>query len=348
VKKSNGTPESAVTLPEAIPLTITVDSPKITEANSIVKDIRSVEYFDKRRYKITFLDNSTRYIASVTTKLEEYRERGLEIYRETVGTDAANEAMREGGEAGSLVHHACFLLATGGAVLFEAPAYQTVGIENNEVAQIRKQNNLIREQLSRRGVPFLTIEDQFRYLQVLKFKKNWMDIVKPEVMMAEEVVYSLKHDVAGRIDFLFKVKEGDYMIAGKKAVHLPEGIILPDVKSGAWSERHFLQMAAYRVAVEESTGLEVVATVGIHLKAQTNTGLNTLVHLKDEAENDFKLFQHVAAIYDAKHAGEEPKEFQFESVLLSDQARGAIILGQILNNPVAEKQVAESIPVSIN
>ena len=317
------------------------------ENQQLIKEIKTVEYFDKRRYKFTFLDNAVRYIASVTTKLEEYREQGIERYRETVGPEEANRAFEEGGEWGGIVHHACFLLATGGAVLYEPPAYQTVGIENEEVAALIKQNVLICQQLAVRKIPYLKINDQFRYLQVRKFK-GWLDVVKPEVLFAESVVYSLSLDIAGRLDFLFRVKEGNYPIAGAKDVYLPSGIILPDVKSGAWSNRHWLQMGAYRRAVMESLGLEVLATVGIHLKAMTNTGMNTLVHLAEEADHDFELYQHVAAIYDDKHKNDTPKDFEFESVLLSDFARDAVMLGTTIQNPIAEVQVQKEVVENVN
>jgi hypothetical protein len=302
----------------------------------LIKEIKTVEVFDKRRYKFTFTNNAVRYIASVTTKLEEYREQGIERYRENVGTEEANETMREGGEWGSIVHHGCFLLATGGAILFEPPAYQTIGIQNEEVAILVKQNNLIRQQLNIQQVPHLTINDQYRFLQCRKFKK-WFDIVKPEVLFAETVIYSLKSDIAGRLDFLFKVKAGKYPIAGTKDVELPEGIILPDVKTGNWSNKYWYQLGAYRKAVKESLDLDVVATVGIHLKASTTTGLNTLVHLAEEAEHDYELYQHVAAIYDEKHKNDSPADFEFESVLLSEKA--SAILGITIPNQNAEAQV---------
>lgn len=324
-----------------MPEKLTNSELKTTQSDEIIKEIKSVEYFDKRRYKFTFVNNQVRYIASVTTKLEEYRERGLEIYREAVGKEEADRAMIEGGEWGSIVHHACFLLATGGAVLYEPPTYQTIGIVNDDVAELIKQNSLIRQQFSIKSIPFMTIDDQYRFLQVRKFK-SWIDTVKPEVLYAETVVYSLKHDIAGRIDFLFRVKEGNYPIAGTKDVYLPAGIILPDVKSGAMSDRHFLQLGAYRTAIKESLGIDdPIPTAVIHLKAMTKSGLNTLVHLPEEADHDFELYQHVAAIYDDKHKGEEPTEFQFESVLLSDQTRNATSLGQIMPNPTAEKQAEE-------
>lgn len=312
----------------------------------IIKEIKTVEYFDSRKYKFTFLDNTTRYITSVTTKLEEYREQGIEYYRERVGAEEANRALEEGGEWGGIVHHACFLLATGGAVLFEPPAYKTVGIENAAVAEIVKQNALIRQQLTLQKIPFLTISDQFRYLQCVKFKR-WMDVVEPEVLYAETVVYDIELDIAGRMDFLFRVKGGNYPIAGAKDIYLPKGIILPDVKSGYWSKKYFLQLGAYRKAVKKSLGIEVEATVGIHLKAQTNTGLNTLVHLADEADHDFELYQHVAAIYDEKHKNDTPTDFEFDSVLLGNQAHGAIMLGTILENQSSSalltKQLQESV-----
>jgi hypothetical protein len=305
-------------------------------AAPIVKEIKSVEYFDGRVYKFTFTDGAKRYIKSVTTKLEEYRDKGIEHYREQVGTDEANLALKEGAEGGSLVHHACFLLATGGAVLFEPYAYQTAGIPNEEVSELQKQNALIRQQLDLNKIPHLTINDQYRYLQARKFK-YWLDQVQPEVLYAETVIYSLTHDIAGRMDFLFRVKGGSYKIAGAKDVVLPDGIILPDVKTGNWSDKHWLQLGAYRVAVKESTGLDIAATVGIHLKANTITGLNTLVHTASEADRDFELYQHIAAIYDHKHKNDSPVDFEFESILLSNQVSGIIGLGQILPNQVDQQ-----------
>ena len=312
----------------------------------LIKEIKTVAFFDKDRYKISFVGGAVRYIVRVTKKLEEYRDKGIEHYRESVGTEEADMALEEGGTWGTKVHHACFLLATRGAVLFEPPAYETVGIENEEVAALVKQNKLVRQQLDLQHRPHLTIHDQYRFLQCRKFK-GWLEIVKPEVLYAETIVYSLTHDIAGRMDFLFRVKGGEYPIAGAKSVTLPDGIILLDVKTGAWSDKYWLQMGAYRMAVKESLGIDVVATVGIHLKAATNSGLNTLIHTAEEADKDLQDFQHVAAIYDRKHKNDTPTEFEFESVLLSDQAREGIFLGATLPNPAAETQVEkEASPAS--
>ena len=310
----------------------------IAQTAPLIKEIKTVELFDKRRYKFTFLNDAVRYITSVTTKLTEYREEGIERVREQVGTEEANRMMEEGGTWGSIVHHACFLLATGGAVFFEPPNYETVGIMNEEVASLIKQNNLVRGQLAIRNIPFLTIHDQFRYLQCKKFS-YWLDTVQPEILLAETKVYSLQHDIAGRIDFLMRVKEGHYPIAGESDVWLPGGIILPDVKSGAWSNKAWLQMAAYKVAVFESAGYEVAATVGIHLKAKTSSGLATLVHTGEVIDQDFQLYQHVAAIYDSKHKNDVIDDYEFETVLLGKAASDAVFLGGTLQNAAAETRI---------
>ena len=315
-------------------------------AAPIIKEIKTIEVFDERRYKFTFLDKSVRYIPSVTQKLTEYREKGIERLREDIGTEEANALMNEAGEWGSKVHHAAFVIAVGGCVMYEPPAYKTVGILNEEVAGVMQQNRLIRQQLDLQNIPHMTIHDQFRFLQVKKFD-YWMKTVKPEVVYAETVVYSLTHDIAGRLDFLFKVKEGNYPIAGAKDVFLPEGIILPDVKTGAWSNKHYLQMSAYRVAVAESLGIDVVATVGIHLKAATNSGLNTLVRLGPEADEDFKVYQNVAAVYDYKHKNDTPEDYEFETVLMGEQASG-VILGATMPNKVAEAQIGAAAVQKLN
>lgn len=321
---------------------------------TLIQEIATVEWFENRFYKFTFANNSVRWIASVTKKLEEYREKGLETFRENVGTEEANRVMEEGGEWGGIVHHGCFLIATGGVVLYEPPSYQSVGIPNKEVDDLRKQNASYREQLDKAGRPHLTISDQYRFVQVMKFK-YWFDIVQPEVLFAETRVFSLDDGIAGRIDFLFRVsggayplhgtlvvnpKDGSLSLARAKDVVLPEGIILPDVKSGTWSNKYWLQMGAYARAVEVSLGQEVLATVGIRLKSTNMMGMITDLHSKDEIVTDLTNFKHVSAIYDLKHANDEPFDMRFHSILYSLYANPQVPLGAVMPNPVDEAKVA--------
>jgi len=321
--------------------------------STLIREIATVEYFDSRYYKFTFASGSVRWIASVTKKLEEYREKGLETFRENVGTEEANRVMEEGGEWGGIVHHGCFLIATGGAVLYEPPAYQSVGIPNKEIDELRKQNASYREQLDKINRPHLTISDQYRFVQVMKFK-YWFDTVQPEVLFAETRVYSLEDGIAGRIDFLFRVKEGDYPLSGTmvvnpqdsslslvraKAVHLPGGIVLPDVKSGTWSNKYWLQMGAYARAVEVSLGEKVLATIGIRLKSNNMMGMSTDVHEADQLSVDLENFKHVAAIYDLKHSDAEPFDMRFNSVLYCLSANPQVSLGAVIPNPTDEATV---------
>jgi hypothetical protein len=332
------------------PTTQTAQSPLA----SLIREIATVEYFDSRYYKFTFASSATRWIASVTKKLEEYREKGIENFRETVGAEEANRALEEGGEWGGIVHHGCFLIATGGAVLYEPPAYQSVGIANKEVDELRKQNASYREQLDKINRPHLTISDQYRFVQVMKFK-YWFDTVQPEVLFAETRVYSLDDDIAGRIDFLFRVSGGAYPLHGTlsvqpdsslkltraKDVVLPEGIVLPDVKSGTWSNKYWLQMGAYARAVEVSLGQQVLATVAIRLKSTNMMGMITDVHSAGEIVTDLTNFKHISAIYDLKHANDEPFDMRFNSILYSVFANPAVPLGAIMPNPTDETKVAE-------
>lgn len=331
-----------------------MQDPTTNPLANLIKEIATIEYFDNRFYKFTFENNSVRWIASVTKKLEEYREKGIESFRENVGTEEANRVLEEGGEWGGIVHHGCFLIATGGVVLYEPPAYQSVGIPNLEVDTLRKQNASYREQLDRAGRPHLTISDQYRFVQVMKFK-YWFDTVQPEVLFAETRVFSLDDGIAGRIDFLFRVsggayplhgtlvvnpKDGSLSLARAKDVVLPEGIILPDVKSGTWSNKYWLQMGAYARAVEVSLGQEVLATVAIRLKSTNMMGMITDLHSKDEIVTDLTNFKHVSAIYDLKHSGDEPFDMRFHSILYSLYANPQVPLGAVMPNPVDEAKVA--------
>lgn len=93
----------------------------------IIKDILQVDFFDNRYYKFTFLNDTVRWIPSVSTKLREWKDDGIDRWRGNVGNEEADRRFEQAGEEGTLVHHACFLLATGGAVLYQPPFYQTVG-----------------------------------------------------------------------------------------------------------------------------------------------------------------------------------------------------------------------------
>jgi hypothetical protein len=183
-------------------------------------------------------------------------------------------------------------------------------------------------------------------LQVRRFK-NVFDVLKPKTLYAEATVYSLTHDIAGRVDFIWEV-EGATVNISQRGVDIPKGNIIVDVKTGSWSKKALYQMAAYDKAIQESLGIPIVATVGIHLKAQTQSGVNVIVRRRAEIDHDFSIYQHIAAIYDEKHRNDAYSDYEFESVVVGERAAEAIMLGQTIRNATAEADMLKSVADKIN
>jgi len=123
---------------------------------------------------------------------------------------------------------------------------------------------------------------------------NWYEAYKPELIVKEFPVFSLKGKYAGRLDRIYK-------IGGE--------ITIVDFKSGSGLHEHFpLQFASYAHAVEEQTDLKIVQTSALLLGAKNKNGYRFVVY--PEWRDHYKVFQNVHATwrYDYFDSKKNPKE----------------------------------------
>lgn len=100
--------------------------------------------------------------------------------------------------------------------------------------------------------------------------KWWMDR-DPEVLQAEQVVFSDRYNFAGRFDLRCKVRKGDAEL-GAPVPHRVQGVFagetwLPDLKTGNYiANKHHAQVAGYEVGCLESGFGDSDRRVIVHVK----------------------------------------------------------------------------------
>jgi len=82
-----------------------------------------------------------------------------------------------------------------------------------------------------------------KYEKDIEAFRQWFDDNVEEVIATEKVVWSKKYQLAGRYDFLGRLKGHD-------------GICIVDWKTGRIKPEHFLQLAAYRVLTSETDKID--------------------------------------------------------------------------------------------
>lgn len=260
------------------------------------KAIKTIEYFDDRWYKI-INGESVEYLESVTTVLNAYPKPGLARWRGDVGNREADLRMKEGGDKGTNVHSHCRQLLAGFKIGY---------VPKNEPMPIVEEGTVV-------------IRSQEEYLAVYRFWQ-WMKAVNPEVVAVELTVYDLEEHAAGTMDYLFRIIEGEYMIAGAKALKLKGGLYVGDLKSGNWvDETAEMQTATYGIFWENlfrgTEGFEeVVGTLVIHTNASTKKGIEglTTVHRnREEMIEDYDDFKSTHKIWKKKFGSSRPNIMEF-------------------------------------
>lgn len=264
-----------------------------------------IEWFDDHFYKIEYEENGlpvTQYLASVTTKLGVVAKPFLAKWRGDIGNREADLRMFEASQRGVRIHDAWFVLTTGGEVIYQPFKRPNFTPEQIETFETKNQGN----------VSILRHQDEM--YDVFKLT-CWLEAVKPEIVKSELITYSLKNRDAGTADNLFRIKKGKYLIAGAKALTLPKGLYIADLKTGhVVDDDAFMQTAAYAKNVEEMMGEKIVGTLIIHTGAATRTGiygLTTLYRSKIEMERDYLDYRHAVALWERKNADAKPKVFEF-------------------------------------
>lgn len=184
----------------------------------------SVEFFDDRFYKVNIKgetkdEDSVEFYPSITTILGVTRKHGIEHWRGDIGNREADLRMEEAADAGSRIHHACQAILCGGLALYN-PRYQPV-YSAEQIDEMRKEF----------GWKLWVFTRQSEWMSVVRFKQ-WLEVVKPILVDTERTVWDHENKVAGTMDYLFYIREGEYKINGATPLKLPAGYYVADLKTG--------------------------------------------------------------------------------------------------------------------
>ena len=245
-----------------------------------------VNWFDQHYYRI-----GSRFLPSVTTVLGASPKWYLGNWRGDVGNAEADRIMKEAQIHGSNVHWYLNHLLNGGSLVF-----------NKETVE--------------KG--FINVKDQFEFLHIYKVVQ-FLNIVKPKILMSEEILWSDKYEFAGTMDLLMDVEEGEYPVNGAKPIFLEGGIYVADLKTGkSIGNEAFWQTSAYAEALKEHTGLQVAGTMILHTQsgnAKGIEGFGVKVRNSEEVSLDFENFLKVYEVWKIAPNPTKPKIFQMPLLL---------------------------------
>lgn len=255
--------------------------------------IVQITTFDERWYVKSITDKKTglpehKFVPSVTW-IAGFYPKGIPFYKWLAqkGWDEAEAIKQAAGDKGSKVHQAIADL-----------------IDDKEVKMDAKYPNPTTGQEEE-----LKVEE---YEAIMSFT-NWFNLINPEVIARENVVFNENQDYAGTIDLLCRI-DGDLWII--------------DFKTGQyiWPE-YEIQISAYKEAVLNSKieGIEKDKEINLAI-LQIGYRRNKNAYKFSEIEDKFKLFLSAKEIWQNEVKGIEPKQKDYP-------------LSLILNKKVEDKKV---------
>lgn len=271
--------------------------------------IKMVEWFDEHWYKITLDDDTEKYLPSTTTKLQAMPKPFLARWRGNIGNREADLRLREASMKGIRIHYSASVISSGGVVVYNP--FNHPNYNQEEIAKLREENKEV-----------YILEDQDEMWQVAKFNQ-WLDIVKPEIVAIEKIVYDIDNNEAGTVDYIFKIEEGFYDIAGSKTLPLEGGYYVADLKSSnELRDSHYLQVADYVKICEKNVinENEIRGGLLIHTNAtkikKGIPGLNTkLLTMKEINEDYYHTYRNVAAIWEKYNQNAHPRMLEFPALI---------------------------------
>ena len=228
-------------------------------------ELKQINFLDRRVYK----RGEGVFYPSVTTILQYMpKNKFFESWLKDVGHNA-DLIMRRAGKQGTQVHEAAEQLILG-----------------NEVSWLDDYGNAKYSQIV--------------WEMILKFHDFWTTH-KPELISAEEFVWSDKHKYAGTADIVCKMNGEVWLL---------------DIKTSNSVHKSFdLQLASYAKALEESKGVKIDRTGIIWLKAHSRgpskqkkiiQGKGWKLLQIDDIEKNFELFKMIYKLYSLEHPVVEP------------------------------------------
>lgn len=267
--------------------------------------IKQIEWFDNRFYKVELHGQPTRFIPSVTTKLGIIDKPFLSKWRGDIGNREADMRVFEAAERGTRIHHAYDVLQKGGVIIYNPwnrPTYT-----KEEIQELEKNNTL-----------YSIVKYQDEMLQVYKLHQ-FIEIVKPKILLTEMTVVNLDENDAGTVDAVYEIKEGNYLVDGSKPLFIPGGIYVADLKTGKTVDKSaYRQTAAYLQAIKKMKLYEPIGTMILHTASKNRSGIEGFgVEIRNEKEalNDYKEYRLISDLWEIEHKDDYPKLIEFPSIL---------------------------------
>jgi len=228
-------------------------------------ELKQINFLDRRVYK----RGEGVFYPSVTTILQYMpKNKFFENWLKDVGHNS-NLIMRKAGKEGTQVHEAAEKLVLG-----------------EEISWMDDYGNAKYSQLV--------------WEMILKFADFW-NTYKPELISAEDFVWSDEHKYAGTADLVVKMNDEIWLL---------------DIKTSNSVHKSFdLQLAAYAKGLDEAKGIKVQRTGIIWLKASSRgpskqknviQGKGWKLLQIDEVEENFELFKMIYKLYSLENPNTEP------------------------------------------
>lgn len=271
-----------------------------------MNEIIMAEWFNEHWYKIT-KKSVDHFIASVTTKLSVENKPNLSKWRGDIGNREADTRMYEASERGKRIHAALHIYLLGGAVIYN-PWNRPVYTED-QIKKIADESNGL----------FIVLKDQGEMLDVWKLQR-FFEIVKPEILHSELIVYSIDRNIAGTLDIALKIEQGSYPVNGSKDLIIPEtGIYIADLKTGKTVEDSvWRQIAPYASCFEEMGLGDVAGGLILHTGATTKTGIkgfSVKLATRDELDPYLDDYFSLAHIWERNNKNAAPEIFSFPTLI---------------------------------
>jgi len=221
--------------------------------------------------------------------------------------------MREAADRGTRIHWAWYTWTQGGAVIFDDPVRRNTdrGYTREEIEELYKRFN----------GNIWVLESQDEHYDFLKVVQMFNKL-KPLIVESEIKVYNIEHKEAGTADNVFNIEEGNYEISGSKPLHLPGGMYIGDLKTGAQvSKEHFMQISAY-VHCAESMGYDRFQGALIyHTQASIRTGIQGLKVIyisRDEIDQYYADYRDISRVWERQESGKKPIIRQMPCLVVRD------------------------------
>ena len=290
-------------------------------------NVKLVEYHNEHWYKIELKKEVDgievpyfEYWPSYTTKLGIVDKPFLARWRGDIGNREADIRMRESQEKGSNIHNAWFVMSQGGAVIYQPKKRPQFSQEEFDEIYNEHVGNVA------------VVTEQDEQIDVWKLQQ-WDEILQPEYLEHERIVYSKTHKEAGTCDKVIRVlKDGNYMINGAKPLFLKAGLYVVDLKTGNMvSDESYMQISGYKEAFIEMELYKREDFAGgliVHTGAKTKKGIEglaTLLRTNEELDQDYIDYRNASNLWLRKHKDDTPTVFEFPALIKLKQRSEHVI-----------------------